>query len=95
MSTSVVTVFDPPFAGAPQGDPVEPTLLAGSTGRPPRRPRPIALHLSSIRSFTMFQALYADLARAHRQRRQREYQRQLEAKAQHEMLLALPRMLVR
>ncbi|MGA8977761.1 MAG: hypothetical protein WB473_01455 [Pedococcus sp.] len=48
-----------------------------------------------MRSFTMFQALYADLARAHRQRRQREYQRQLEAKAQHDMLLALPRMLVR
>ena len=32
----------------------------------------------------MFQALYADLARAHRRRRQREYQRRLEAQAQHE-----------
>jgi hypothetical protein len=50
---------------------------------------------SSIRSFTMFQALYADLARAHRQRRQREYQRRLEAQAQQEMLHALPRMLAR
>jgi hypothetical protein len=43
----------------------------------------------------MFQALYADLARAHRRRRQREYQRRLEAQAQHELLLALPRMLAR
>lgn len=43
----------------------------------------------------MFQALYADLARAHRARRHREYQRRLEAKAQHDMLLALPRMLAR
>ena len=50
---------------------------------------------SSIRSFTMFQALYADLARAHRRRRQREYQRRLEAQAQHELLHALPRMLAR
>ena len=50
---------------------------------------------SPTRSFTMFQALYADLARAHRKRRQREYQRRLEVQAQHEMLLALPRMLAR
>ena len=48
-----------------------------------------------IRSYDMYQALYADLARAHRRRRQREYQRRLEAKAQHEMLHALPRMLAR
>jgi hypothetical protein len=52
-------------------------------------------HLSHTRSFTMFQALYADLARAHRKRRQREYQRRLEVQAQHEMLLSLPRMLAR
>lgn len=43
----------------------------------------------------MFQALYADLARAHRGSRQREYQRRLEAQAQRQMLLALPRMLAR
>ena len=43
----------------------------------------------------MFQALYADLARAHRRRRHREYQRRLEAQAQHELLLAMPRMLAR
>jgi hypothetical protein len=43
----------------------------------------------------MFQALYADLARAHRRRRQREFQRQLEQRAQREMLQALPRMLMR
>ena len=43
----------------------------------------------------MFQALYADLARAHRRRRQQDYQRWLEAKAQHDMLLAMPRMLAR
>jgi hypothetical protein len=47
------------------------------------------------RSFTMFQALYADLARAHRRRRQREFQRQVEARAQHELLLHLPRLLAR
>ena len=48
-----------------------------------------------IRSFTMFQALYADLARAHQRRRQREFQRQLERRAQHELMLQLPRMLAR
>lgn len=43
----------------------------------------------------MFQALHADLARAHRQRRQREFQRQLERRAQQELMLQLPRMLAR
>jgi hypothetical protein len=43
----------------------------------------------------MFQALYADLARAHRKRRQREFQRRLEVQVQHDMLLTLPRMLAR
>ena len=43
----------------------------------------------------MFQALYADLARAHHKRRQREYQRRLERQAQHEMLHAAPHMLAR
>jgi hypothetical protein len=43
----------------------------------------------------MFQALYADLARAHRSRRQREFQRQLERRAQQEMLHALPHLLAR
>jgi hypothetical protein len=52
-------------------------------------------HLPHTRSFTMFQALYADLARAHRRRRHREYQRRLEAQAQQELLLAMPRMLAR
>ena len=43
----------------------------------------------------MFQALHADLARAHQKRRQREFQRQLERRAQHELMLQLPRMLAR
>jgi hypothetical protein len=43
----------------------------------------------------MFQALYADLARAHRRRRQREFQRQIEQRAQQELVLQLPRMLCR
>ena len=43
----------------------------------------------------MFQALYHDLARAHRKRRHREYQRRLEAQAQHEMLVHAPHMLAR
>ena len=92
MSTSVVTVVTTRLAGVPQGYPVEPTLLVGSTGRASGPARP---HHASTRRFTMFQALYADLARAHRQRRQREYQRRLEARAQYEMLLATPRMLAR
>jgi len=43
----------------------------------------------------MFQALYADLARAHRTRRQREFQRRLEARAQHEMLVHAAHLLAR
>ncbi|HEV7196427.1 MAG TPA: hypothetical protein VGN19_10835 [Pedococcus sp.] len=43
----------------------------------------------------MFQALYADLARARRGRRQREYLRRLEVQAQRELLQSLPRMLAR
>jgi hypothetical protein len=43
----------------------------------------------------MFQALYADVARAHRRRRQRELQRRLEVQAQHDLSLAAPRMLAR
>ena len=66
-------------------------------GLPPRALTTV-YHLTT-RSFTMFQALYADLARGHRpsrrSRHQEEYQRRLERQAQHERLLALPRMLVR
>lgn len=43
----------------------------------------------------MFQALYADLARAHRKRRQREYQRRLAAQAQHDVLVHAPHLLAR
>lgn len=43
----------------------------------------------------MFQALYADLARAHRTRRQQEFQRQLELRARQEQLAHLPRMVAR
>lgn len=43
----------------------------------------------------MFQALHADLARAHRKRRQREFERQLQRRAQQELMLQLPRMLAR
>lgn len=43
----------------------------------------------------MFQALYADLARAHRKRRQQEFQRQLEQRTQQELLMHLPRMVAR
>ncbi|SER76415.1 hypothetical protein SAMN05216199_1128 [Pedococcus cremeus] len=53
------------------------------------------LSLVLTRRFTMFQALHADLARAHQKRRQREFQRQLERRAQHELMLQLPRMLAR
>jgi hypothetical protein len=61
----------------------------------PTTDQTIAEDHSHTRSFTMFQALYADLARAHRRRRQREYQRRLEAQAQQELLFAMPRMLAR
>lgn len=53
------------------------------------------IRLVLTRRFTMFQALHADLARAHQKRRQREFQRQLERRAQHELMLQLPRMLAR
>ena len=73
------------------GVPAGPAVAADPAG--PTR----TLHPSFvlIRRLTMFQALYADLARAHRQRRQREFQRQLEARAQQELLRQLPRMLAR
>ena len=76
-----------PAAGAgPAGTAVDP---AHSTDTQ------LSTHIPQTRSFTMFQALYADLARAHRKRRQREYQRRLEAQAQQELLFAMPRMLAR
>jgi hypothetical protein len=53
------------------------------------------ISLVLTRRFTMFQALHADLARAHQKRRQREFQRQLERRAQQELMLQLPRMLAR
>ena len=93
MSASVVTAT--PIAGVPMGAPVGPAVEAGSTGRRPGCPHTTTVHHRTTRSPTMFQALYADLARAHRTRRQREYQRRLEAQTQHEMLLAMPRMLAR
>ena len=43
----------------------------------------------------MFQALYADVARAHRKRRQRELQRRLEVQVQRDVSLDVPRMLAR
>ena len=43
----------------------------------------------------MFQVLYADVARAHRRRRQRELERRLEVQGQHDLSLAVPRMLAR
>ncbi|HEY7719334.1 MAG TPA: hypothetical protein VH915_11255 [Pedococcus sp.] len=53
------------------------------------------------RRTTMFQALHADLARAHRRRRhqsqlsRRELQRELDRRAQQELLLQMPRLLAR
>ena len=47
------------------------------------------------RRSTMFQALHADLARAHRKRRHREFERQLHRRVQQELMLQLPRMLAR
>lgn len=76
--------------------------LAGSAvaAEPAGRTHPTTHHTNDIslvltRRFTMFQALHADLARAHQKRRQREFQRQLERRAQHELMLQLPRMLAR
>lgn len=74
---------------------VGPAAGTGPTGPTVDPAHTTDFHFSHTRSFTMFQALYADLARAHRKRRQREYQRRLEVQAQHEMLLAMPRMLAR
>jgi hypothetical protein len=98
---SVVTIVTP-FTGMPEGAPVGSARIdADPTGRTPDRPDRTSTPRSSIhircdtRRFTMFQALYADLARVHRRRRQREYQRRLEAAAQHEMLVHAPHMLAR
>lgn len=81
--------FATSLAGAPAG--------SASTVDPagPSATQITDFHPSSTRSFTMFQALYADLARAHRRRRQRELQRELERRAQQEMLQVLPRLLMR
>lgn len=81
--------------GVPEGAPVGPAGNAGPTGWFLDPVRHHCDHPSSTRSFTMFQALYADLARACRRHRQREYQRRLERQAQHEMLHAAPHMLAR
>lgn len=84
-----------PHAGVPQGAPAG-SVPGGAdpAGQPSGSPQP-PHQLSETRRIAMFQALYADLARAHRTRREREYQRRLEARAQQEMLHALPRMLAR
>jgi hypothetical protein len=71
-----------------------PAAGAGPAG-PTVDPAHTTTHFSRTRRTTMFQALYADLARAHRRRRHREYQRRLEAQAQQDLLLAMPRMLAR
>ncbi|GAB3443911.1 hypothetical protein GCM10027517_22780 [Phycicoccus ginsengisoli] len=84
-----------PYAGVPEGAPAGSVPggadPAGQPSGSPHHHHPFVEH----RRTAMFQALYADLARAHRTRREREYQRRLEARAQQEMLLALPRMLAR
>ena len=81
---SSTAIFHPgvPAGPAVAADPAGPTRI---------------LHPSFVltRRLTMFQALYADLARAHRRRRQREFQRQVEQRAQQELLQQLPRMLCR
>ena len=84
-----------PHAGVPKGAPAE-SVPGGtdSAGQPSGSPHHHHTLLDPRRT-AMFQALYADLARAHRTRREREYQRRLEARAQQEMLHALPRMLAR
>ncbi|MDF2093449.1 hypothetical protein P0Y31_13940 [Knoellia sp. 3-2P3] len=56
---------------------------------------PDVFSLVLTRRSTMFQSLHADLARAHRRRRQREFERQLQRRAQQELMLQLPRMLAR
>ena len=82
------------------GVPAGPAVAADPAGLPTHTPD---FSFVFTRRFTMFQALHADLARAHRQRRQRSFlreshresQRQLEQRAQHELLMQLPRMLAR
>lgn len=72
--------------------------LAGPAvaAEPAGRTHPTGLFsLVFTRRTAMFQALHADLARAHRKRRQREFERQLQRRAQQELMLQLPRMLAR
>jgi hypothetical protein len=75
-----------------EGVPAGPAVAADLAGLP--RPTPDFTFLPT-RRFTMFHALYTDLARSHRRRRQREFQRQLEQRAQQETLRQMPRMLAR
>lgn len=87
------------LTGAPAGS----AVAADPAGHAALAETPSDFSLVLIRRFTMFQALHADLARAHRRRRQRSFlreshresQRQLEQRAQHELLMQLPRMLAR
>jgi hypothetical protein len=82
-------------AGVPEGAPAG-SVPGGAdpAGQPSGSPHHHTQYFEPRRT-AMFQALYADLARAHRTRREREYQRRLEVRAQQEMLHALPRMLAR
>jgi hypothetical protein len=76
--------------------PDQPVLTAVPAGRA----GPTTTSFQTRRT-TMFQALHADLARAHRRRRhqsqlsRRELQRELDRRAQQELLLQMPRLLAR
>ena len=84
-----------PHAGVPEGAPAGSVPGGTDPAWQPSGSPHTHTQLLETRRTAMFQALYADLARAHRSRREREYQRRLEARAQQEMLHALPRMLAR
>ena len=79
----------------PSGALVGSAVAAEPAGRTHHITHSTDISLVLTRRFTMFQALHADLARAHQKRRRREFQRQLERRAQQELMLQLPRMLAR
>ena len=80
--------------------PDQPALTAAA-GRAGRTTNTSFQTSFQTRRTTMFQALHADLARAHRRRRhqsqlsRRELQRELDRRAQQELLLQMPRLLAR
>ncbi len=83
---SMTTTTSPASSSAP-------TCTVGGEGQLASEPH--FTDRTFTRSFTMFQTLYADLARAHRRRRHRGFERRLEQQTQREYHRVVLHQLVR